>query len=389
MCTSSSHPRQRRVVLGYRHSPRHVELRPRRLERIRDRAPALDRALQLLYAPRDRARAVRVFAQPQVHDRGAGHARELRVARGRLIDRQRRRPAVVPGGDVLEVNPFELHPRGHVPGDVRRGRLLAPDERGDEELHRLRRGVLASHRRGDVRGDGVVSSGDGASGPDADAGDFVRLHAAVHRGGRRRGGRGSGRRGRDAAARQRGRDPRRRPREEGDSARHIFQSRASRFREFRTSTRTPTCGASETAPRTRARALPGTTRSAHSDSRRRQGTPHRDRVPRESSRAPARVARRRRESSVLVGVRSAWISRRFFLASPPSRRGRVRAHATPRRRRGDARRRDVTRTTQTISPAASFAPSFARPRTSPPRRNPRFQGSGGFIRRGDSTRTIE
>ena len=51
---------------------------------------------------------------------------------------QTRGAPLVPSRDVLERQPRERQPRRHVPRHERRGRLLAPDERGDEELHRLR-----------------------------------------------------------------------------------------------------------------------------------------------------------------------------------------------------------------------------------------------------------
>ena len=56
---------------------------------------------------------------------------------------------------------FESQPRRHVPRHERRGRLLAPDERGDEELHRLRSAVRAAHVFGKSEPDLVVTREDG------------------------------------------------------------------------------------------------------------------------------------------------------------------------------------------------------------------------------------
>ena len=96
-----------------------------------------------------------------------------RAGPGRRVKGQTRGAPLVPR-DVLERQPRERQPRRHVPRHERRGRLLAPDERGDEELHRLRVLVRASHL---PRGRCTCPRTVAVVAPGARRGDFVPLDA--------------------------------------------------------------------------------------------------------------------------------------------------------------------------------------------------------------------
>ena len=163
----------------FRHLPSHVELAPGRAEHVRHGASLLDASAQRLHA-----RAA-LRAPGEVHDRRALDPEEAARHGRSFVDRERDGAALVARRAEVEVHVPEGKPRARVPRDVRRGGLLAPDERGEDELHGLRRRVLAAHGLRNVRLDRVVPREDRRGDAAAAAGQAVRLQSV---GGRRGGG---------------------------------------------------------------------------------------------------------------------------------------------------------------------------------------------------------